>query len=375
MTKPLHIVCLDAPAPPDYGGAIDMYYKLNTLYALGYSITLHYFDYNLSRKVKELEPLCKAIYAYKRKSILQALPLTSPFIVQSRINKKLIQRLNQDTAPVLLEGLHCAGIIPFLQNKQRVVLRMHNEEAAYYRYLAQTEKVFFKKTYFHQESGLLQRYQQRMDKEIQLACLSQTDIAVFEKKYQFRHTHFIPCFLPWQKVSSQEGKGDFCLYHGNLSVSENEEAARWLIDNIFSKIKLPLTIAGKGISKGLAKQAKNCTNITLINNPDINQINNLVRDAHINVLPSMNRTGVKLKLLNALLNGRYCLTNNQGIAGSNIQKGIFVADAAQDWAEKIIALMKKEFTPAEKEKRAQIAALYNNKVNAEKLSELWSHYQ
>lgn len=375
MSIPVHIVCLDAPSPPDYGGAIDMFYKIKALRKTGHKIILHYYSYNPARSTQELEGDCMAIYAYQRKNFFQSLPLTRPFIIQSRINHALIQRLNADRHPVLLEGLHCAGLIPFLHHPERIVLRMHNEEASYYHHLAQTETSFLKKTYFTQESRLLHRYQQTMDKHTKLACLSETDKAVFENSYQFFNTHFTPCFIPWQKVDSLEGKSDYCLYHGNLSVPENEQAACWLIDQVFSQTKLPLVVAGKGISDKLFQRAKKNSNISLVNNPSITEINNLVRDAQINVLPSLNRTGVKLKLLNALLNGRHCITNNAGVRGSRITGGVVVQDAAEGWKEAVQALIHQPFTPTDKKERAQILALYNNTENAHRLSELWSHCQ
>ncbi len=41
----MHIVFLDNPLPADYGGAIDMYFKAKALKKLGYSLTLHVFEY------------------------------------------------------------------------------------------------------------------------------------------------------------------------------------------------------------------------------------------------------------------------------------------------------------------------------------------
>ena len=41
----MHIVFLDNPLPADYGGTIDMYFKAKALKELGYSLTLHVFEY------------------------------------------------------------------------------------------------------------------------------------------------------------------------------------------------------------------------------------------------------------------------------------------------------------------------------------------
>jgi hypothetical protein len=371
MNRTIHLVCLDAPSPPDYGGAIDMFYKIRALHQSGHKIRLHFFHYKQGRNTEALEEYCETMHAYNRKSFLQSLPLTKPFIVQSRVNKQLIERLNQDQHSVLLEGLHVAGILPYLNEKERVVIRMHNEEAAYYHHLAQAEKSFFKKKYFTVESRLLRKYQQTMDKDIKLACLSETDMTIFRDVYHFRSLSFIPCFIPWQQVSSKVGRGSYCLYHGNLSVPENEEAAAWLIAFVFSRIRVPLVIAGKGISAGLIQVGRQYSHVSFVNNPSIAEIDKLVSEAHINVLPSMNRTGVKLKLLNALLNGRFCITNKEGVMGSSIQKGLVVLQDAGAWVNAVPGLMEQTFAATHLAERADILRLYNNAANAAKLNAIW----
>lgn len=371
MSEYLHIVCLDAPGPPDYGGAIDMYYKIKALAETGKKIILHYFDYNKTRSTEGLEKYCTAIYAYKRKPAYRSLPLSQPFIVQSRINDDLIRQLNSNDYPILLEGLHCSGIIPFLSNPARAVLRMHNEESGYYQHLAQAETSFLKKKYFLQESKLLKKYQHKLDKNIKLACLSQADMEIFRTDYHFQKLHFIPCFTPWQELKSRDGEGDYCLYHGNMSVSENEEAAMWLVKNVFSRINIPLMITGKGISDRLKKIALAYQNITLVNNPTVAQIDELIQNAQINVLPSMNNTGVKLKLLNALLNGRYCITNFNGIKGSGINEGLLIEDDPAKWITLIETTFNQIFSGKEILARQKILDIYNNQKNAEKFNALW----
>ena len=43
--KHLHIISFDIPYPPNYGGVIDVYYKIRTLHKLGIKIHLHCFEY------------------------------------------------------------------------------------------------------------------------------------------------------------------------------------------------------------------------------------------------------------------------------------------------------------------------------------------
>ncbi|WP_121355124.1 glycosyltransferase [Flavisolibacter nicotianae] len=375
MSDTLHIVCLDSPSPPDYGGAIDMFYKIRALKETGKRIILHYFRYNERRNTTGIAPYCDEIHSYQRKAIWQAPPLSQPFIVRSRINHELVKRLNRDDHPVLLEGLHCAGVEPFLQNKERIVVRLHNDEAAYYRHLARTSPSLFRRLYFAQESRLLLAFQKSLDKDIPLACLSTQDLLQFKNVYGFRNLSFIPCFIPWQHVRSREGKGSYCLYHGNLSVPENEKAVEWLVQEIFSKLPVPFVVAGKGISKRLSALAKKYPNISLVNNPPDDEMQALVTDAQVHVLPSLNATGVKLKLLNALFNGRFCLANANGIQGSGMEDHVQVVETAVEWISAVERLMQTEFTAADKEGRKAILSVYNNRENAEKLIAQWRHCQ
>jgi glycosyltransferase involved in cell wall biosynthesis len=366
----LHIVCLDAPSPPDYGGAIDMYYKVQTLAGLGKKIILHYFNYNEHRNVEGLENYCSEIHAYSRRNYLRSISFASPYIVKSRINTSLARRLNQDKYPILLEGLHCTGIIPYLEDASRVVVRMHNEEAAYYKSLATSETNIFRKTYYSIEAGLINHFQNSLDHDLNIAALSNSDMEMFRKQ-GFHNSRFIPCFIPWEEIRTLPGKGEYCLYHGNMGIIENEKAALWLINDVFSQLNIPLVIAGKGITKKLEGIARKKRNVRLIFEPPANELDALIKDAHINVLPSYNATGVKLKLLHALFYGRFCITNQQGSKGSGLATLVQQAETAEDFRNTIAQLFEMPFTEEQVKERQSIKELYNNQNNALKLSAIW----
>jgi glycosyltransferase involved in cell wall biosynthesis len=368
MPDKLHIVCLDAPAPPDYGGAIDMFYKVRALAESGRSITLHYFNYRARRGVLGLEPYCAEIHAYERKSFLASLLEKQPYIVGSRNVNALLQRLQADDLPVLLEGIHCTGLIPYLYGNRKLLVRMHNDEAAYYAGLAASERSLAKRLYFNLESRLLHRYQQRLPKDLPLACVAHNDIEVLRKNYGFTNLPFIPSFTPWQELLGAEGRGRYCLYQGNLSVSENREAAAWLIDKVFSELSLPLVIAGSSIPEVLMRQAAGNKNIRFVSDPSGEEMTQLVRDAQVHVLPSFNTTGLKLKLLHALFEGRHCLTNSAGINGTAFSGAVRLAETADEFRDQLRALWDTDFTIAEREKRRIVADVYSNRHNAAALN-------
>ncbi|RYZ16878.1 MAG: glycosyltransferase, partial [Chitinophagaceae bacterium] len=271
-------------------------------------------------------------------------------------------------APVLLEGVHCAGLLPHFYGTRKVLLRMHNDEAAYYEGLAANEKNFWKRAYYRIESRLLHSFQASLPIDLPMACVSHTDIAQLQERYGFTNLPFIPSFTPWQELTGATGRGSFCLYQGNLEVSENREAALWLIQHVFAGSNIPFVIAGKGAPALLREAAAGYQQIRIIDGPSETEMEALVRDAHIHVLPSFNTTGLKLKLLHALFSGRHCLTNAAGIAGTAFAGAVALAETPAEFRAAVQVLWEEPFTEEIKERRRQVAAVYSNRHNAAQLN-------
>lgn len=368
MNEYVHIVSLLAPSPPDFGGAFDLYYKIPALAKAGKKIILHYFDYKENRGVYGLEPYCEEINVYNRSVFLKSLLTLQPHIVSSRVEPELIHRINRDDYPVILEGIHCTGIISSLR-KRKIFIRVHNDEAEYYKSLYQSEQNIFKAAYFFYEAFLLSRYQKKLTDDAMYLFVSETDGDAFKEKYHHSNQIFLPCFLPWQNVGSLTGKGNYCLYHGNLTVSENNSAAIWLAEMIFSQISFPFIIAGKGANDLKTRLPQN-DQLRLIDNPSDEELSGLITNAHIHVLPSFNTTGVKLKLLHALFEGRFVVTNDSGIEGSGIHAGIHLANDAESTIAIIKNLLLQEFAQENISERMAVTNIYNNDLNAQKITEL-----
>ena len=87
-TKKLHIVSFDVPFPADYGGVIDLFWKLPALRAQGVQIHLHCFEYGRGKQI-ELNKYCSSVNYYVRSSGLKGFSLKLPYIVSSRKNETL----------------------------------------------------------------------------------------------------------------------------------------------------------------------------------------------------------------------------------------------------------------------------------------------
>ena len=376
MKKELHIVCLDVPWPADYGGAIDMMNRIKMFHQLGILIHLHYFSYNERGTPNELNQFCETINVYSREKIQSVFSLKTPYIVSSRINEQLIERLQKDKHPILLDGIHCAGILPRLDRQNRkIVVRMHNEESVYYKELARAEHSLLKKLFFYNESRLIKKFSHHLPGDSVYACISENDATILENEYKLNNVKFLPAFPAWQNVTGQEGQGNLCLYHGNLSVPENEKAAAWLICKVFTKARVPFVIAGKKPSKRLQKIAGLCQHTCLVADPSETEMDDLVHKAHIHVLPCFNKnvTGIRLKLLHALFEGRHCVVNDPMVSGTGLEDACHIGNSATAFASIILQLYHQPFTKEEIILRKQLlGTTYDNEKNTRQLIQwLW----
>lgn len=345
----IHIVSFDVPYPANYGGVIDVFFKLKALSERGVKVHLHTFEYGREHS-PVLEKLCFSVNYYKRDTSFKRSLQRLPYIVTSRLSDELIGNLKKDDYPILLEGLHCCGVLLDESMAGRnVFVRAHNVEHDYYRLLAKSERNLYKKLYYSVEAVKLRRFEKILDKASAVFAISNNDFEYFRSRYE--NVHLIPAFNGFSDVNVVEGQGDYVLYHGRLDVAENYDAAEFLITKVFSRLDVRLKIAGMNPPERLVALAAENQNVELIPNPDDSTMQHLIRNAQVNVLVTAQPTGLKLKLLNALFNGRHCLVNSKMIDGLNINDLCVVADSADEFVETIGTLMTMPFNSEDVEKR------------------------
>lgn len=367
--KQLHIVSFDVPYPPSYGGVIDIFYKIKALHAAGVQVHLHCFQYGRPAS-PELDQICASVHYYPRRRSAYLLFSAKPFIVVTRMSEALRANLLKDESPILFEGLHCCALVddPQLAKRSKLV-RTHNIEHDYYAALAKVEKRFFQRRYFNSESKKLKRFEQVLKQAQHVLAISPADAQELAQRYA--HVHHVMAFHANDAVNVLPGKGEFALYHGNLEVGENNQAALYLVNEVFSNCKVPLIIAGNKPSLELQQAIAKYPNIELRANISPGEIDELIRQAQINVLPTFQATGIKLKLLVALFSGRHCIVNTPMVANTGLESLCTIADTAAGLQQAIEEKFEKEFDPAQAAQRETILLRdFSNKANAEKILEL-----
>lgn len=359
----LHVISFDVPYPANYGGVIDVFYRIKALSEAGVKVHLHCFEYG--RGHAEVLDRCHEVKYYKRDTSFWKQLSRDPYVVASRRSEALIKDLLKDDYPILCEGLHTTAILNDSRlGGRKVFVRAHNVEHDYYRLLADSEPTFWKRWFYRMEARKLRRYEPILKKAAGIFAITRQDADYFNQHYG--KAVLVPGFSALSRVCSETGRGDYVLYHGNLSVAENKKAAQWLVENVFSELDVPCVVAGLNPPDSLRKLCSRYPHVRLKANLHDAEMMDLIRNAQVNVMVTDQPTGLKLKLMNALYNGRFCLVNDDMVRGTSLDQLCVVAEEPEQFISQIRRLMKEDFTEDDINERDEaLKELYQNEKNAQ----------
>lgn len=349
VSQRIHVISFQVPYPADYGGVIDVYYKVKALKEAGYKVALHCFAYKGRKDSAKLHEVTDEVYIYKRNTCLLKRMLLKPYIVKSRQSKELLERLLKDDDPILFEGLHTTHLLssPLLKNRKKFV-RAHNVESDYYKYLSDATVSMKKKVFFNLESYRLKRYEKILTNADVIFAITEKDKRYFSTTYPNVITELLPCFHNGAEDISKtltRGGGDYLLYNGNLSVEENLNAVYFLAERVipaFPEVKW--VIAGGNPPKELYEVVQSMDNVEIVANPTSAEMSKLIIEAAANVLITFQSTGIKLKLINALYKGSHCIVNDKMIESTGLKDVCMVAHSDKDLVDTIKTALSQKMT-------------------------------
>lgn len=364
----IHIIAFNVPYPADYGGVIDIFYKIRSLKQAGMKIILHCYTYGRQTS-KELADLCAEVHYYKRDSGISYALSRDPYIVTTRNAKTMPKNILKDDFPILFEGLHSTSRLEqFAAAGKRCLVRAHNIEHEYYRALSRSENKLYDKFFLYTESKKLKRYEDILSKAHHILGISMPETEYFREKYG--HSTLIPAFHRFDEITIKSGLGDYILFHGNLGVAENYDVFLRIAGNVLSRISHRVIVAGKNPSASFIRKLSAWPHIEVIANPTDQEMDQLIGEAQVNLLYTAQSTGIKLKLLHALFGGRHCLVNTEMIEGTGLESLCRLADDPQDMIDQLEKLMTLPFTQEQILERENALQDYSNRAGAEKILKL-----
>lgn len=365
QNKSLHIISFENPFPPDFGGVIDVYYKVKALHSLGFTIYLHCYYDDRSEVSEELKAITEKVYLYKKNKNPIFIFSKYPLPVICRFDKNLIENIKKHNAPILFEGLHSTMILRKAKLDNRKYLRLHNIESNFYLGMSKSETNLIKKILYYFVAEKYVDYQKIIPDFNCVFALSQHEYS--EAKKMNVNCIYVPVFHGNESSLTHSEFGNYAFYHGDLRLADNKRAAEFLIE-VFKEIPdYNLIIASSNGKKLIESKSNTISNVKFVEISNEKHLDELLANAHINAMLSFQEAGTKLKVINSLFKSRFCLINKNMVDDEKVLSLCEIAATKEDFIRKINSLKDKPYT--QNETRNQVLMDVLNDRNNAKLIE------
>ncbi|XID93090.1 glycosyltransferase family 4 protein [Paenibacillaceae bacterium WGS1546] len=341
------LVCSDFPYPPNHGLRVDTWGRIKALSELGHRLHLV-----VCGKQKPSDSDMEAVSSYveevvfcTRRSRLADLLSAVPMQAQSRAELRRVQ-LADDYDYVLLEGDY---VYPILNNprirRDRTILRVHNDEAVYFKALAKSVKNPLHKLYYLLESRKFAVLQHKIRESVdKYMFISNKEFESFRTRHPSARSLFLPPPVAGDAFQPGAFRGKHVVFIGSLFMPNNREAIEWYLTHIHpSLLKEPgyrFIVAGNTRNQGLGwLEAYDLTNVTVHDSP--NSLEDIYKNGYLFVNPMQHGAGVKLKTIEAIQNGLPVVSTSVGCEGTGLADGehILLADRPEDFLRQIKTLL------------------------------------
>lgn len=346
--KKILVVAGDFVYPPNHGGRVDIWNRILVLHEMGFWIHLvctvktnpdtSYISI-VKEKVQRLDLV-------PRKNRILDMFCRRPLQMASRRALKNVE-LEREYDFLLLEGTYVWDILsnPGL-NTKKLVLRMHNNESVYFHALADSENSFLHKLYYWTES---QKFK-KMDSEIiqkvpNILFISYAEKNDYEKRYSNLHSCFLPASVKLD-FKHRERDNHTALLIASFFMKNNREAITFYLEKVHPLIKISdyqILIAGNSRGQSIAwlnNLSQKYKNVQIYDSPI--DLQPLYEHASVFINSMLHGAGVKLKTINAVVEGLPVVSTTTGNEGTGLcpDRDILVADQASELASAIEDLLK-----------------------------------
>jgi glycosyltransferase involved in cell wall biosynthesis len=364
--KPAKIVVVTGffPYPPLHGGMVDVWKRIEGLKELGFQIDLVYTakESPLDADKQAALACVNTLIEVPRSNSVWGLFLKQPLQVVSRRALKTVP-LERTYDAVLLEGDY-VGM--FLENEsvnyQKSILRVHNNEAVYFKNLAKSTRSILKKIYYRIEAFKFGLYSERLFKKVSsLWYISQEELAQDSRKVKTIEKLWMPPPFKLTELGAPSLHGKKVLFVGSLFMDNNSEALRWYLEKVHPLLRekyddYQLVIAGSSGDRDefdLRTQYESYSQCELHIN--VRDLSNLYQEATVFINPMQHGAGVKIKSIDALVRGLPLVSSSVGTAGIGLdrQRHYYHADKPMEFYECIVEVFEGKTLAKEKVQAAQ----------------------
>lgn len=345
------IVTPFSPYPAIHGGKVDIWNNIKVLKQLGFTIDLIITEKNVNladSSKKEISKYVSKVIVVERKNRLKDILSLHPLQIESRKSlKNIILKDKYDFT--LLEGDYVAYILEnnTLVTKQ-VLLRSQNNEIKYFYNLFKSTNKIIHKIYYFTDFVKFKLFVPIFYTKIKnILFISCDEKEFFCNKLKNLNALFLPANVKLD-LKKQALDTNCVLFIGSLFMENNKEGILWYLENVHAIVSknirsYKLIIAGNSDGTNLRWlfDFKNIfNNIEIFDSPET--LDKLYEDSSVFINPMRHGAGVKLKTVEAIVNGLPVVSTSIGNEGTGLtnDKEIIVQDDKIAFAEAIVNLLR-----------------------------------
>jgi glycosyltransferase involved in cell wall biosynthesis len=375
-------VCTDFPYPPISGGRVDMWNRIQALHSLGitFDVIATVREEPLAADRSKVETLVRRLIFSKRKRTLYGFLSFQPGQTAIRSGLRHIP-LSEEYDVVLMQTEFASEILFNKILRYRTsIIRVDNDECAFYKQMAKAERSPLLKLYFYQEALRIKLSSSRILRSVSALWFISFDELSRYCQQQPTNTRqlksFVPSALDFTLLHQPPLTGNSVLFVGNLWAPLNREALEWYIAYVHPRLS---HVSGYefviiGSTRGLG-----CDWIVTLTTPhsniklhfDAEDLSPFFQSSAVFVNPMQQGSGVKLKTIEALLRGLPVVSTTSGAEGSGLILDVHYkhADDPKAFAQSVQQLLSDKQMAHALVQRAQafVAEHYNQAAVLEKL--------
>src|SRR5690554_1615487 len=354
------------PYPDFFGGAIDVWERLKGLVQLGHQVDLIATDRQQPTKqhLETIQHWVRNFYFVQRQNkahyILNKMPL-------QLISRKALEtvEVNQSYDFIILESEFCWTVT---KNKtiayKQLIVRVHNDEHFYFKMLGNSSKSLKEKMYYQIEASKIKRLSQQVFEQAnRLWFISKDDLKGSDFKSK---SVFLPFPINQNFIIPKEKPEKNVVFMGALFMPNNVYGLDWYLEKVHPRLieQIPdyhFYIVGslKEKNSALEKKYNKIARVSLIINAEL--LEKYYQKSQVFINPMFHGSGVKVKSVNALVNGLPLVSTSVGAEGIGLTKEMYYpAQTAADFIQQITAVFNDKDAAIEKTLKAQEYLKRNN---------------
>ncbi len=255
---------------------------------------------------------------------------------------RLAQVLQEETFDIVhVESIFLAPYVPVIRRHSNapVILRTHNVENQIWQRMAMSERNCCKRWYIKHLALTLRAYEREHVNNFDgVVSITDNDADYFRSEGCRKPIVTIPFAITPVSVDGVAEQPGTLFHLGSMDWLPNQEGVRWFLDRVWPLIhsqmpSLTLHLAGRRMSDQLLNLKLEGVHIV----GEVPDAATFIASKQINVVPLLSGSGIRVKIIEAMSQGKAVITTTVGAQGIGAVDGrhLLIADTPERFAAQI----------------------------------------